>query len=266
MDFLILFITGLSVGIISAFFGIGGGAIMIPVLYWLYPQFSAPQVISISLGTIFINSSINSFRFHQLDLSPRTKTIFIFAFTTFIGASLGNVVLGFMNTQMNKKLFAIILILMVVKLLFFETKKINSERKEPVFIMALSGLLGSFISAITGLGGGIVYTPMFLTVAKLPLLYISAFSNVAMAFAALWAVIPYLMLPTKTMAELPNYLQNTFIGEVNIAFIAILIAGSWSSGKLGIRLNHKVQSSHKKLWLALLLLFFAIKMLAEEIS
>ena len=266
MEIIILFFTGLAVGVISAFFGIGGGAVMIPVLYWLYPDFSSSQVIAISLGTIFINSSFNSYRFYKIKISPAPLTIFIFAITSMIGASFGNYVLGAMNTQLNKKIFATILFIIVIKLIFFK-EKVNKQQRinEKPLIMTVTGLLGSFVSAITGLGGGIVYTPMLLTVAKLPVNTIPAYSNFAMAFASLWALVPFLLAPKAIVTSLPTYLQNSFWGEVNLAFIVIFISGSWISGHYGILLNQKIHSSNKKLWLALLLLFFSFKMLFEDL-
>ena len=45
MIILILLVTGLSIGILSAFFGVGGGIIAVPMIYTIFPKI-APQTSS----------------------------------------------------------------------------------------------------------------------------------------------------------------------------------------------------------------------------
>lgn len=267
MEIAILFIIGLAVGILSAFFGIGGGTLMVPTLYWLYPQMSSSQIISISLGTIFINSIVNSFRFLQLKLSPSLKTILIFFLTAVLGTGIGHFILNQMNTAVSKKLFAIVLIITILKLFLFDklfNKQSNDAVNDNPIVMLISGLLGSFVAVITGLGGGIVYTPMFLTVAKMPAMYVSAYSNMAMCFASFIGIIPFLFKSTSTVIDIKTPMHDFFIGDVNFALITVLICGSWLSGRYGVMMNQKVDSKNKKAWFGFILSIFALKMFILE--
>jgi uncharacterized membrane protein YfcA len=262
MDFAILFFTGLVVGLMSSFFGVGGGSIMIPILYWLFPTLPSTSIIPISLGTIFLNTLFNNLRFYRMQLSPGKKTILIFIITCSLGALIGIQVVKFMDTQTNKMVFSIFLLIVVAKLLFSKKQpQKNTELKEPPVIMAITGIMGAFISSLTGLGGGIVYTPMLLTVAKVPVIHVTPFSNVAMCIAALVGVTPMLLVAAPTNTGLNSILNQFFVGQVNFAFIAILFVGSIISGHWGVRLNQKVDAHKKKLLLAILLAIFAGKTL-----
>ena len=63
MDIIYLIITGMFVGLMSSFFGVGGGSLMMPILFMLYPDIPAQAIIPSSLGVIFLNSLINNYHF-----------------------------------------------------------------------------------------------------------------------------------------------------------------------------------------------------------
>ena len=60
------------------------------------------------------------------------------------------------------------LIVVCIKTLFSKSQNHEGELKEPKFLLGLTGFIGAFMSSITGLGGGIIYVPMFLSLIKLP--------------------------------------------------------------------------------------------------
>ena len=52
-------------------------------------------------------------------------------------------------------------------------------------------LLGGLVSGMTGLGGGAVMVPLFISVLKIPLNRVSAYSNIAMGAATFFGVIKF---------------------------------------------------------------------------
>mgnify|MGYP001626531499 CR=1 FL=1 len=261
MEVIYLICTGLSVGFISSFFGIGGGVITIPMLYILFPNVPIQALIPVSLGLIFLNSSTNNYHFYKSNLSPSKKTFINFFITCLIGAALGSYILYLIDSDMIKKIFASLLVLSFLKTLFSKTEDQSAKLKEPQLLLGLTGFAGAFISSITGLGGGIIYVPILLSIIKLPMIYISPFSNAAMMFATLIGIIPHLFKPIETAnLGLNSFYAQGFIGHVNFVFIIILYIGAIFSSKLGTVLNTRVSFKTKKYLLSLLLAFFSIKM------
>lgn len=262
MDILILILSGAAVGFLSSFFGIGGGSLIVPTLYTLFPSLPPSAVISISLGTIFINSSINTIRFIKLKLTPG-KTVFItFLITCTIGAFSGSQIVSSIDKDLAKRIIALTLFIIVAKLfLGKKSEDHTSEHKDEPLKLGVTGLSGSLLSSLTGLGGGIIFTPMFLSVVKLPLKKIPAYSNLAMLVANLIGVLPHLFSPLDSRSlGLGDIFNSSFIGSVNISMILILSASAFFTSKIGIKYNNSVSSQTKKYLLASLILILAIKM------
>jgi len=263
MDILILIITGMSVGLVSSFFGIGGGAIMIPVLYTLFPKLPPQVIIVISLGTIFISSTVNSYRFKKANIGPSLKTFLNFAVTCSVGAIIGSKIVYLIEPAMIKKIFAWILVVVVLRTVLSKTNKdVSIDLVERQIPLGITGTLGAILSSLTGLGGGVIYVPMFMAFVKLPLINIAPFSNAAMVIATLIGVIPHALTPLDFDAtHLNSLFQNSFMGNINFGFIFILSLGSLITGKYGAILNKKVSFTTKKYLLSALLAVLALKML-----
>lgn len=262
MDLLIVIATGSVVGFMSAFFGVGGGGLLLPVFYSAFVYMEPKVAIPISLGTIFLNTVTNSIRFYNAGIFPGRKTLISFLITCSVGALIGSILVLMLDPHLLKKGFAIMLLVIVAKILFTKPQINDQDRvlHEPPLLMGLTGFIGAFIAGITGLGGGIIYVPMFMTVVKLPFKYITSFSNVAMGIGALIAVIPYFW-QNIDLARIPNYLHPYFVGSVNLLIIGILFISGFLTGKLGVRMNNSVTPEKKKIWLASILGVLALKIL-----
>lgn len=263
MNYVLLGCLGLAVGLISSFFGIGGGSLIVPVLYTLYNGISPAIVIPISLGSIFIVVALNLLKFSKLKLLPPKNIIFNFVIFCSLGAYLGAQVVYLIDNKMAKFSMGIILILMVLKLIFLKQNNNDDEDYIPNNIaFAFTGLLGSFISSITGLGGGIIFTPFFMNILKVPTKKVSPYSNLAMFITTFIGVLPHLFneIPTKLQFGIPA-IDRFFIGHVNFAFITLIAIFATFTSSIGVKLNGKVNNKLKKRLLAFLLTIFAIKLL-----
>jgi uncharacterized membrane protein YfcA len=262
MEIFQLFILGLVIGFMSSFFGIGGGSLIVPVLYTLYPKLPAAIVIPISLGSIFVVTLINTFKFAKKKLLPPKNIIITFLITCSIGGLLGTQVLYLIDTAMAKKAMGIILIFMVVKLLVFKTKDHPIESFKPSKgLLGTTGFLGAFISSITGLGGGIIFTPIFINIIKVPLKLVSPYSNMAMVVATFIGVVPHIFIQNSEKYFNNEIMNMGLVGNVNFTFISIIAFGAFFSSSLGVKYNGLVKPRTKKALLVLLLLIFSVKLL-----
>ena len=151
---------------------------------------------------------------------------------------------------------------MVLKLLFYKGKKTETDaNKNQIIPYSLVGFIGSFVSSITGLGGGLVFTPAFLSILKVPAKKVSSYSNLAMLVATLFGILPHFFTEMSQIYFSDNWIQNSFIGNVNLSFIFIIALGGFVSSKLGIYLNNITSERTKKYLLAATLSVFAMKLL-----
>ena len=259
-------IVGLLVGLISSFFGVGGGVLIIPALTFLLPQFPHAVIIACSLFTICINGLINSFYFYRSGLRPNLKIILMLGFFMILGSLTGTRLAVSLPEDMLKKGFAILLFIVFLKLSLKKNK--TSEEEQTTFklntqitIMLITfGFLAGLLAGLTGVGGGIVVVPLLLSVFKLPQKNISSYSNPVMTMATFAASISYLLTPVNSFVPLPAPYDYFQIGHVNLLAVSLLIGASLLSAPIGVRLSQVISPQKSKFAFALLILFMAIKM------
>lgn len=264
MEFVQLFTLGLAVGFLSSFFGIGGGSLIVPVLYAMYDKIPPSIVIPISLGSIFIIVLLNTYKYFKQKLLPKRDLILNFIIFCGVGAYLGSEVVYLINNQMAKFSMGIILILMVVKLLLMKKKETpdHEDYKPNKILFALTGLLGSFLSSITGLGGGIIFTPFFMNILRVPTIRVSPYANMAMAVTTLIGIAPHLFKENSSNFRFENfYNESVMLGNVHFGIIVLIAISASLTSPLGVKLNLKVSANLKRSLLAALLSFFALKLL-----
>jgi len=259
MLYLYLILTGTSVGIISALFGIGGGALAVPILYTLFPEFPPQTVISTSLGMIFVNSIINFYNFTKKGKKVDKKLAFFLGLSAMIGVFLGKKFVMILNPLLVKKSFGVVLILLAAKTWLAPAShhseahwKLTLTKINP-FRPILIGFLGGLVAGFTGLGGGAVMVPFFMVFLKMPFQWLSIYSNFTMIFATGIGALGFALTPFPGYINLP--LNEYMVGYLNYLVVGLIFVGAFFSSRLGIHFHAKIPPAlNKKLFIALLLL------------
>ncbi|MDA8792390.1 sulfite exporter TauE/SafE family protein [Bacteriovoracaceae bacterium] len=269
MDVLFIFGSGLLVGIISSLFGIGGGILLIPALHYLYPNLSSHSIMAISLGTIFINSLVNFYNFRLKKRAPNLNETLIMGLFCLAGSSLGYYFIKDMNPILLKRIFSAVVALTFIKTIVFTfvfkgqrvTNTVIHSNKSNWKVISFASFLGAFIASITGLGGGILFVPL-LIFANFPMVKISPYSNVAMAFATFFGFIPHLLFNDPLMAHPHDSILFNYglVGRVYFLVIFFFVLGSFITSKIGVNLNERIPSNVKGILFSLLLAFISIRM------
>ena len=265
MEILQLIFLGLSVGLLSSFFGIGGGSLIVPVMFTLYHNLSPAVVVPISLGSIFIIAAGNIYKFKKLNLLPSKELTLNFFIFCSLGAFIGTQIVYLIDTKMAKLSMGIILFFMVIKLLFL-TKIENNDNSHYLpkkLPFAFTGFFGAFLSSITGLGGGIIFTPVFANILKVPTRMVSPYSNLAMLVTTFIGVLPHFFIDLEAGDEVfkDAWISGLFIGHVNLGIILIISLAGFTTSILGVKLNSKVSAKTKNYLLCFLLSLFSAKLL-----
>ncbi len=116
---LLLAVIGLAAGILSGMIGIGGGIIIVPALVFVL-GFSQQQAQGTSLGLLLLPVGIlavmNYYKQGFIDI----KVIGIMCVTFVLGGWLGSKLSLSMPQETVKKVFALLLIVVAAKMLFFD--------------------------------------------------------------------------------------------------------------------------------------------------
>ena len=254
----------LILGFVSSFLGIGGGSIVVPVLYATFPSSTPLEVVAISLGSIFLIANLNLIQYAKHKVLPPRNQIPIMATACLVGGIIGSSIITGLDPEILKKLFGVILIFLAIKAVLYKPKRNDLPRKEsvPNKQIGFISFFGALLSSLTGLGGGIIFTPAFLEVSKLNVKKVAPYSNLAMVFATGFGVAPHLLAKTKQIPgiSLPH-LEFLQVGHLNISVVIFLAAGSLISSPLGVRFNQKVSSNRKRQILIMILVILALKTL-----
>lgn len=265
MFLLILSLTGAFVGILSAFFGVGGGVLIVPVLYTLFPESPPSLVIGTSLTVIFFNSIVNTINFRRLGRKVPTDWGSLLAIGMMLGVIISTYVVQHIDRETVRLIFALVLIATALRTLFFKAPDQSSDQiktlnKIGYLYALLTGFGGGMVAGMTGLGGGIIMVPILLTIHKLPLSYVPAFSNFAMIGGTLVGMIRYGLISSPPVIK-EGFFADLQIGSVHLAIAFVIFLSSTLTSKLGAKLSGTVSKTTSKRLFVLLLTVMSGKIL-----
>ncbi|WP_340678408.1 sulfite exporter TauE/SafE family protein [Paraglaciecola sp.] len=156
-------VMGAVVGLLAGLLGIGGGLIMVPALVYLFTHelglsldFAMPMAIATSLSTIIFTGFSASLTHSKLGNLNRFVLFYSglgIAIGAIIGAQLASVIPG----EWLKKLFAVLVLLIVVYMLF--GKRVESKNQVNKINLSAVGAGTGVLSALMGIGGGAILVP-----------------------------------------------------------------------------------------------------------
>ena len=157
--------SAIPVGFMAGLFGIGGGLITVPVLFYIFSYIGLDQsfVMHLAVGTSFsiiIPTSIISIRTHMKYKAVDFNIVRTFGLFVILGVILGTIFAANLKTASLILFFSIMT--MFFSIIFLTSKeKINPKKKEiNLFFRIILGFSSGFLSAPMGIGGGIINTPI----------------------------------------------------------------------------------------------------------
>jgi len=235
----VMVVSAVIVGFMAGLFGIGGGLIMVPVLFYVFSFIGIEQtfVMHLAIGTSFsiiipnsIISTITHMKFKAVDFSI-VKTFGVFVV---IGVVLGTIFAISLKTS-NLILFFSIMTMIFSIYFLLEKEKINLvPMKINLTYRVICGFLSGFLSAPMGIGGGLFNTPIF-KMFGYPI-------NVAIGSSA---AIGFLiaLVGSISFAVSGSYLNINIplsLGFVNIPTFLVYVPITTFMAKIGAETVHKV--------------------------
>ena len=165
--------AGIVTGLLAGLFGIGGGAIIVPVLFEVFRLFDVPDQVRMQLciGTslaIIIPTTIRSYLAHRAKGAVIPEVIRLWTFPAMLGVAAGAVAAAFAPSSIFKIAFVIIASLIAMKLLIGDPRWVIAPRLPRRSIMSAYGFLVGLASSMMGVSGGSLAT-MVLTLYGKPI-------------------------------------------------------------------------------------------------
>lgn len=149
-------LIGILAGFISGLLGIGSGMILVPTVAYIYGE-NFKIAIACSLLTIAILAPVGAYKHYRYG-NVKIKLGILLGMFGIIGSIIGGIVSENLPTDILKILFAITLLIVSIKMRM-SIKEYKRDKKH-VKSIPIIGFLAGFISALLGLGGGIVMVPL----------------------------------------------------------------------------------------------------------
>ncbi len=148
-------------GFLAGLFGIGGGAIIVPVLYQAFTLLDTPDSVRmhLSVGTslaVIVPTSISSFRAHYRNKAPDISLLKSWILMVPLGVVVASVVVAETSSAVLRGIFAVIAVLVGLRMIFDRESWRLGTDLPPNPIRALVGFVIGFLSALIGVGGGIL--------------------------------------------------------------------------------------------------------------
>jgi len=177
-----LSVLGIIVGIISGFFGIGGGTILIPILLAL--GYDTILAIGISVIQMVFSSVYGSYLNNKKGTLDIGMVLFI-GLGGFIGALLSGFITASISDA-NLELIFLGFAGFALLRLFFKTEEDKEQKEVNKLLLLLIGFILGALSMTIGVGGSIVLVPILVGFLHVPLkkaisagLFFVIFSSVA---------------------------------------------------------------------------------------
>lgn len=124
-----LLLLGLAAGILSGLVGIGGGIILVPGLVYLL-GFSQKMAQGTSLGVLLLPVGILAmWQFYKAGYVD-VKAVGFIAIAFLLGGYFGSKITLALPQDTVKKIFAVLLLVISIKMLFFDKKKMEDNSAE----------------------------------------------------------------------------------------------------------------------------------------
>ena len=158
---------GIVTGTLAGLFGLGGGTLIVPGLFYLFSFMDLPEesLMHLAAGTsmsIMIFTSAASTWAHQSKGNIKWEILKKMIFIILIGAVIGRFFSHSLPTELLEVIFGVFLVLVSIKILIGFKPQTNENFIPGIAITNFMGFLIGFKSGVLGVGGGSLSVPFLL--------------------------------------------------------------------------------------------------------
>jgi len=258
-------LTAVPVGFVAGLFGIGGGLITVPFLYYIFgllgidPQYIMHLAVGTSFAIIIPTSTVSVLTHHKYK-AVDFQVVKNYGVYVILGVIIGTIFAASLKTKSLVLFFSIIILLLGIYLLLLKEKEQSVIIEMKLYLKIILGLIVGFISAPMGIGGAIMNVPI--------LKFFGYSINKAIGSAAaigfliaLFGASGFLITGNYLKTELP-----LSIGFLNIPAFLIFIPITTFMARIGARTVHRIDKNKISKFFGIFLLIIATKFLLEYLK
>lgn len=239
-DYIIIFILGSLGGFVSGFLGVGGGIIYIPILDYFLQKMGMKDdvlvkgILANSLFTIIFSGSVASYKQYKMgNFFPKE------ILQTAIPGMFSALILTYLiksGTWYSRTIFlyvfAAMLLVIIARMFLARTKEVIEETAEAKnYQYRITGFFAGIITAFSGLGGGVVMTPIFTDILKQHIKKSSSISNGVIPCFAI--IIGIYNLSSTALVRVSEWQ----VGYIVLPLVLPMIIATFFFAPLGVKIS-----------------------------
>jgi uncharacterized protein len=255
--------AGVVTGLLAGLFGIGGGAVIVPVLYEIFRLLGVPEDVRIQLciGTsiaIIVPTTIRSYLAHREKGLVIPRVIRLWAVPAVLGVTCGAIIAVFAPPSVFKIAFIAIASFIAIKFLFAGDRWNLGADLPGAPAMTTYGFVIGLASSLMGVSGGSL-SNIALT------LYGKPIHNAVATSAGLGVPITIVGTLGYVLAGLPHQalLPPFSLGFVSLIGLAVMAPLSSLTAPYGARLAHRLSRRALEIAFAIFLILVSLRFLVS---
>lgn len=255
-----LLTTGALAGILAGLLGVGGGIVIVPVLFYLFeildipPQIAMHLAVATSLATI-IPTSISSARAHHARGAVDAQLLKSWAAFIFVGAALGGFVSRYIDGAQLTAIFGTIALVVSLNMAYPKTLIVADDIPSSGVSKTVIGSLIGFLSSLMGVGGGTLSVPI-LTLFSFPVRRAVGTASAFGIVIAVPAVIGFIA-SGWTVERRPPF----SLGYVSVPAAFLIFSATIFTAPIGAKIAHSINPRALKLAFSGFLFITSLRML-----
>jgi uncharacterized membrane protein YfcA len=268
-----LIFAGAVTGVLAGVFGVGGGAVIVPVLYELFRMVGVPEEVRMPLcvGTslaIIIPTSIRSFNAHRAKGAVDMAVLRQWAVPVIVGVVAGSLVARYAPADLFKAVFVLVAGVSAIRLLFGKDSWRLGTEMPTGPIMTVYGLVIGVLSSLMGIGGGQL-SNLFMTFYGRPIHQAVATSSGLGVLISIPGALGYIYAGWPRAAEYPDVAALQFplaIGYISLIGAVLFVPTSIWTAPLGARLAHHLSKRRLEVAFGIFLLIVCARFFMSLVS
>ena len=230
--------AGILVGILAGLFGIGGGAIIVPVLYEVFRFVDVPEDVRMQMciGTslaIIVPTTVRSYLAHKKRSAVIPKVVRLWAIPAVVGVAAGSLTASFAPAPVFKIAFVVFVLFIAAKMLLGSDRWNLGDKLPGRSAMTIIGFVMGLFSSLVGVSAGAISNSV-LTLYGRTMQQAAATSAGVGVPITIAGTIGYVLAGWPHMAQLPPL----SIGFVSLIGLVLMAPVSSYTASYGVRLAH----------------------------
>ncbi len=255
---IVIALSGVVSGLLAGVFGIGGGAVLVPVFYQVFGLLGVDESVRmhVSVGSslaIIVPTSLRSFAAHRMRGAVDLDLLKTFLIPVPAGVVLASLVAASISSEGLRLVFTVLALLVGLRLLFNrQTWRLGTDIPGRPW-RAIVGVVIGFFSTLMGIGGGVLNNT-FMSLYGRPMHQAVATSSGVGVLIAIPGTMGYIWAgwgnPVLPVAS---------TGYVNWIAVALVVPIALAVTPYGVRLAHWLDKRHLEIGFGLFCLLVSAR-------